>query len=215
MSERQEQTFLWHQRANQQLFAELCNAFYERELNRLVSQIDDIELLKKRIASLSYYIKRAAEHICELNTPLDLDSQNGSWLSNQASKPFSQRASATETTAFYSKHSKMALVIPISVVHAGIEQVVLDSVDEIDYDNAKLHCNEQGWFAFDGLSESSTSVVQKRLLKPSKAVMSAGCCGHQWLNGKRTSSRLLSLREMLLATRINWRQFSALARPKK
>ena len=209
MDNANEQSLLWQQKANQQLFAELCNAFYERELSRLASDSElDKSLLQKRIASLPYYIKRAAEHISDLSTPLDLDTQNGSWISNQATKPFSVKAETDKTLSFYQKSGQIALVVPISVEHSGIEQVVLDSIDEIDSSSGKLHCNEHGWFAFSGDAKSSNAVVRKRLLKPNKAVMSAACCGHQWLNQRRTMPRLLSLREMLLATRINWRQMS-------
>lgn len=216
MKDKQEQTFLWQQRPNQQLFAELCNAFYERELARLYSDSQlDLLLLQKRLAALPYYIKRAAEHICDLHTPLDLDSQNGSWISSQAAKPMSSKADEEKTQGFYSRYAQMALVTPISVLHSGIEQVVLDSIDEIDLVGERLHCNEHGWFRFNGQYIESTSVLNKTLLKPSKASMSAACCGHQWLNARRTSPRLLSLREMLLATRVNWRQFSKLVPIKK
>jgi len=216
MADKQEQAFIWQQRTNQQLFAELCNALYERELARLSSD-QQVELvqLQKRLSSLPYYIKRAAEHICDLYTPLDLDSQNGSWISSQATKPFSVKCDQTKTYEFFQRHAKMALVVPIAVSHSGIEQVVLDSIDEIDLEGNRLHCNEHGWFQFDGVGSDSVNLISKTLLKPSKAVMSAACCGHQWLNLRRSSPRLLSLREMLLATRINWHQFSKLVAPKK
>lgn len=216
MKDKQEQPFLWQQRPNQQLFAELCNAFYERELARLSSDSQlDLSLLQKRLAALPYYIKRAAEHICELYTPLDLDSQNGSWISSQTTQPMSTKADKEKTHSFYSRHAQMALVSPICVLHSGIEHVVLDSIDEIDFTAERLHCNEHGWFNFDGQYTESTVVLNKTLLKPNKASMSAACCGHQWLNGRKTSPRLLSLREMLLATRVNWRQFSKLVPIKK
>lgn len=216
MKDKQEQTFLWQQRPNQQLFAELCNAFYERELARLSSDGQlDLLLLQKRLAALPYYIKKAAEHICDLNTPLELDPQNGSWIAPQSTKPFSTKADQEKTKSFYSRYAQMALVTPISVLHSGIEQVVLDSIDEIDVQGERLHCNEHGWFDFNGGYNESTAVLTKTLLKPTKATMSAACCGHQWLNQRRTSPRLLSLREMLLATRVNWRQFSKLVPIKK
>ena len=205
------QTHLWQQRSNYQVLSELCNALYERELKRL-SQDEDMSLqaMKKRLASLPYYIKRAAEHISSLYMPLELDSQNGSWFGPQSGKPFSTKADADKTTAFYRQHAKMALIVPISIFHYGIEQVVLDTIDEIDADNHKLHCNQHGWFDVDGAEMEGQDVYQKVLLKPGKPVMSAACCGHQWLNQRKTTPRLLSLREMLLASRINWRQFSSL-----
>lgn len=104
----------------------------------------------------------------------------------------------------------MALVVPIAVNHYGIENIVLDTIDEIDVVSATLHCNQHGYFHFSGAAKEESTVNQKTLLKPSKPIMAAACCGHQWLNVKRTSPRLLSLREMLLASRINWRSFSKL-----
>ncbi|NVK23688.1 MAG: hypothetical protein HWE10_02065 [Gammaproteobacteria bacterium] len=215
LNDNAQQPTIWQQRTNQQLFAELCNALYERELARLSSdQHINLSTLQKRIASMPYYIKRAAEHICDLFTPLDLDSQNGSWISSQSVKPFSSKQQKDKTLQFFEQYAQMALVVPIVVNHSGIEQVVLDSIDEIDVANQRLHCNEHGWFSYTG-EQQEAGLITKQLLKPSKPVMSAACCGHQWLNGRRTSPRLLSLREMLLATRINWRQFHKLLSLKK
>jgi len=216
MTNPQDQTFLWQQRTGQQIFAELSNALYERELIRLSKDSElSAELLKKRLGSMSFYIKKAAEHISELYTPLDLDSQNGSWISAQSVKPYSAKVQQDKTELFYNEHAKMALVVPISVTHHGIEQVVLDTIDEIDLENSQLHCNEHGWFYFSGQQKVESNIYHKLLLKPNKAIMAAACCGHQWLNGRRTSPRLLSLREMLLASRVNWRQFSKLLTLKK
>lgn len=203
------QTNIWQDRNNQHILAELCNALYERELKRL-STADNLELdvLQKRLSSLPYYIQRAAEHISNLFTPLDLDSQNGSWISSQAAKPFSTKADPDKTTEFYQKAHEMALVVPISVSHYGIEQVVLDTIDEVDIEQQRLHCNQHGWFYFFGEEYEANALYQKLLLKPGKPVMTAACCGHQWLNLHKTTPRLLSLREMLLASQINWRKFS-------
>ena len=205
------QTHLWQQRSNQQVLSELCNALYERELKRL-SQDETMSLIamKKRLGSLPYYIKRAAEHISDLYIPLELDSQNGSWFASQSGKPFSTKIDQTKTHDFYHKHAQMALVVPVSIFHYGIEQVVLDTIDEIDAQNEQLHCNQHGWFSFDGQQKPDNRVYVKHLLKPGKPVMSAACCGHQWLNQRKTTPRLLSLREMLLASRINWRHFHKL-----
>lgn len=216
MTDSREQTFLWQNRTSQQIFAELSNALYERELTRL-SQDTEISagLLKKRLGSMAFYIKKAAGHISELYTPLDLDSQNGSWISSQSVKPHSLKTQQDKTHSFYLEHAKMALVVPISVSHYGIEQIVLDTIDEIDLTNNQIHSNEHGWFALSGQQQSESNIYSKLLLKPSKTIMAAACCGHQWLNGRRTSPRLLSLREMLLASRINWRHFSKLLSLKK
>jgi len=205
------QTSLWQQRPNQQVLSELCNALYERELKRLSQdETMSLDMMKKRLASLPYYIKRAAEHINELFIPLELDSQNGSWFASQSSKPFSLKADTNKTDDFYTRHGQMALIVPVSIFHYGIEQVVLDTIDEVDSVKRRVHCNQHGWFHYSGESVDETSIYKKVLLKPGKPVMSAACCGHQWLNQKKSTPRLLSLREMLLASRINWRQFHKL-----
>ncbi|MBU2881065.1 hypothetical protein KO525_11415 [Psychrosphaera sp. B3R10] len=202
---------LWQQRTNHQVLSELANALYERELKRL-SQDEglDLQTIQKRLRSLPYYIKRASEHIAELYTPLDLDSQNGSWLGTQSAKPFSIKAAPEKTEMYYQQHAKMALIVPVAVSHYGIEQVKLDTIDEIDWDQKRLHCNEQGWFQFNGQQLEPNRLYNKTLLKLGKPIMSAACCGHQWLNLHKTTPRLLSLREMLLASRINWQQFHKL-----
>lgn len=202
---------LWQQRSNHQVLSELANALYERELKRL-SQDDELDLqtIQKRLRSLPYYIKRASEHIAELYTPLDLDSQNGSWLGSQSAKPFSKKADPEKTELYYQQHAKMALIVPVAISHYGIEQVKLDTLDEINWDQKLLHCNEQGWFRFSGQQLEPNRLHSKTLLKLGKPIMSAACCGHQWLNLHKTTPRLLSLREMLLASRINWQQFHKL-----
>ena len=83
----------------------------------------------------------------------------------------------------------------------------VDSVDEVDPHNQRLHCNEHGWFSFSGTPLSAQN-SDKFVLKPSKAIMVAACCGHQWLNGAKTSPRRLCLRELLLASRLNWHNFA-------
>lgn len=202
---------LWQQRSNQQVLSELANALYERELKRLSQdEVLDLATLQRRLASLPYYIKRASEHIADLYTPLDLDSQNGSWLGTQSAKPFSLKALPDKTASYYQQHAKMALIVPVAISHYGIEQVRLDTIDEIDTNTQRVHCNEQGWFGFDGHQVTTDRLYQKTLLKLGKPVMTAACCGHQWLNLHKTTPRLLSLREMLLASRINWQQFHKL-----
>jgi hypothetical protein len=208
MKTSENQPNLWQQRTNQQVLSELANALYERELKRL--SLDDtlnLQTIQKRIGSLPYYIKRASEHITDLYTPLDLDSQNGSWLGTQAAKPFSTKIDEHKTAEYYRQHAKMALIVPIAVSHYGIEQIKLDTIDEINLDQQTLHCNEHGWFYFNGRIVEEAPLKETRLLKLGKPVLTAACCGHQWLNLHKTTPRLLSLREMLLASRINWQHF--------
>ena len=215
MSQNDLQNTLWQQRGNLQIKAELCNVLYERELARLAKDPDiTLVKLKRTMLSLPFYIGRAAENIVNTYSPLDLDSSNASWLSRQSPQPFSVKANAEKTFEFYQNSSQIALVVPISIDVYGIECVVLDSIDEIDAKNNRVHCNQHGWFNYDGSELDPISGERKLLLKPGKPVMSAACCGHQWKNLQKNSARALSLRELLLATRVNWHNFSKLVAAK-
>ena len=99
------------------------------------------------------------------------------------------------------KRNKM-LLADVADLQSG-----LDSIDEIDRAGERIHCNEHGWFAMAGWPQEPDN-QHKLLLKPGKLLMTAVCCGHQWRNGERKTPRLLSLREMLLASRLNWQNFA-------
>ncbi len=185
------------------MYAELCNALYVREVKRLALE-PDAERLRRLLSSLPFYIERAAHHIVTGNAPLTLDSQNGSWLAKQATH--APLAKADAAALFYKKPLQLGLVVPVLLFSASGVTVRIDSLDRRQSD--KLHCNEHGWFALDGRSLQQQDAC---LLKPDKSVMTAACCGHRWQNDKRVAPRLLSLREMLLASRIDWRNF---ARPR-
>ena len=203
------QNNLWQQQGGRTRVAELCNVLYDRELRRLSQdKTMSLELLQKKLSSLTYYIERAAFHIIQSNTPLELDSTNASWMSKQSRLPLSVKAVPETTAAFYREHAVMALTVPIAIDMFGIEQVMLDSIDEVDIEKQTIHCNQHGWFNFDGTGLNADSNTKKVLLKPAKVTLSAGCCGHQWKNQHLMVSRALSLRELLLATRINWQRFS-------
>ena len=211
MSQTELQNSLWQQRGNLQVKAELSNVLYERELKRLANDNRlSLDALKKQLVALPYYVGRAADKICNTYSPLDLDSSNASWLYKQSPKPFSVKQESVKTAEFYGSKAKVALVVPISINLYGFEYVALDTVDEVDSLNQKLHCNQHGWFSFGGQSDVTDVAKNKLLLKPSKAVFAAACCGHQWKNAHKTISRALSLRELLLATQINWSNFGKL-----
>ena len=190
---------------NHHAYIELCNAFYAREVLRLSREIDTARI-RKMLASLPYYIERAATHIIQGNCPIHLDGQNGCWLAKQRS-----RAPAIDTdknTLFYKKNALPGLIIPLVVVNAGELKVKLDCLDEVSAD--KMHCNEHGWFNRSGQALNEQTAY---LLKPGKVIMTAACCGHRWHQGTtganaKVTPRLLSLREMLLASRINWQNLA-------
>lgn len=60
------QPHFWQVSRENQTYTELCNALYERELLRL-SQLSTEQLLRlpNRLASLPFYIRRAASNILQ------------------------------------------------------------------------------------------------------------------------------------------------------
>ncbi|MDP5135264.1 hypothetical protein ORJ04_04780 [Rheinheimera baltica] len=202
------QPHFWQVSRDNQTYTELCNALYERELLRL-SQLTTEQLLRlpNRLASLPFYIRRAASNILQQQSALALDSLNASWYYKQAASCPARRQQADPIDAFYHKYAKPGLIVPLYITQLTREQIVLDSIDEVDFTGLRLHCNEHGWFSFSGTPlEQHNS--DKFLLKPIKTIMAAACCGHQWLNGDKKPPRLLSLRELLLASRLNWQNFA-------
>ena len=202
------QTHFWQLSRENQTYTELCNALYERELLRL-SQLSHAQLqrLPERLASLPFYIRRAASNIVQQQAELQLDSQNASWYHKQAASCPARKQQADPIALFYQKYAKPGLIVPVYISQLSHEQIVLDSVDEVDLANQRLHCNEHGWFSVSGTPLSAQN-SDKFVLKPNKAIMVAACCGHQWLNGAKASPRRLCLRELLLASRLNWHNFA-------
>lgn len=194
-----QQPDLWQDVEKHRVHAELCNAFYAREILRLSKEENNTRLCRI-LASLPYYIERAAGHIISGNNPLQLDSQNGSWIAKQGAKIPSNDG---KSDAYFSKHAKVGLIVPIKLRLDELAIIKLDCIDEVS--DTAIHCNEHGWFSFLGQSHD---LPQVELCKPTKAMMTSACCGHGWLQGKRSSPRRLSLREMLLAANINWQNFA-------
>ncbi|WP_199883040.1 hypothetical protein [Pseudoalteromonas sp. T1lg75] len=190
------------------LYAELCNAFYARELHRISQQLThqgDGTRLARLLDSLPYYVERAAFHIVHGHCPLTLDGQNGSWIAKQASRPPQSDKSAN--LAFFSAYAEVGILVPLLVTQGRLQFVVLDTLDQVS--SNRLHCNQAGWFDLDGQYRDTrlSSAQDVQLLVPNKKHFTPACCGHRWQQHKVTSPRTLSLREMLLTTRINWKNF--------
>ncbi|MBU1619497.1 MAG: hypothetical protein KJ556_09870 [Gammaproteobacteria bacterium] len=199
---------LWQGPAQDLTYTELCNALYERELMRYAKMPPEfLASLQKRLASLPFYIRRAASSILSHKSPLEIDSQNASWTGRQGPRCPAKEQGIEQIEQFYLKHNKLALIVPVYQNQQSLETIFLDSVDEIDLVGLRLHCNEHGWFSFNGTPITDEN-SDKFLLKPTKSLMTAACCGHQWLNSERKSPRVLSLRELLLASRLNWQNFA-------
>ena len=171
-----QQPQLWDSNQNNLVFADLCNALYERELKKLSldNQISH-QFLIKRIASLPYYIKRASERIIDFYSPLDLDSQNASWIYRQPSECPGPKQKPADIDKFYQAHAQIGLIIPIYRKEQGQETIVLDSIDGIR-DN-RIHTNEHGWFLTCGTSDDENN-SHSQLLKPLKVTMTCACSGH-------------------------------------
>lgn len=211
MTTRDQQPQLWQNDTNNLVFADLCNALYERELKKLATE-SNLSNLQRRISSLSYYIKRASERIIDFGSPLNLDSQNASWLYRQPTTCPAPKQKAADISKFYQNQHNIGLVVPIYLAKKGEERLILDSIDGLK--DGRIHTNEHGWFNVQGDSLDENN-AHCRLLKPTKVTMTCACSGHRWSNQKRTSARALSLREMLLATNINWKNFAKTTQRKK
>jgi hypothetical protein len=193
-------------------YAELCNALYERELASLSQQkINNVSLLQRKIAGLRHHVKRAAYSLLEHQSPLQVDIHNASWQAKQAAKCMANSYIAEKTQHWFSSNIQIGCSIAIHVKQLGCEHIELDSIDRVELENKRLHTNKFGWFTIDGeFAEANyrlENVLSLRLLKPSKAILTAACCGHTWVHKGRGQQKALSLRELLLSLSINWKTF--------
>jgi hypothetical protein len=193
-------------------YAELCNALYERELASLSQQkISDIGLLQRKIAGLRHHVKRAAYSLLQHQSPLQVDMHNASWQAKQAAKCMANNYVVQKTQQWFSSNIQIGCSVAIHVQHLGYEHIELDSIDRIEQSNNRIHTNKFGWFTIDGeFAEDSfreADVQNLRLLKPTKAILTAACCGHKWGNKGKGQQKALSLRELLLSLSINWKTF--------
>ncbi|WP_194867602.1 hypothetical protein [Pseudoalteromonas sp. PPB1] len=197
-----QQSTIWQDEATRLAYAELANVFYAREIPSLSAE-PDIDRLQRRLNSLPYYVERAATHIVLGEVPLELDSHNGCWLAKQRKCPEWQ---AEEAQAYFTAQATIGLVVPVLVVDLGITSLYLDTLDQKR--DGRWHCNQFGWFDCSGKAlsnnEQTNLPTTRFLLKPNKALMTAACCGHRWQYHKILPPRTLGLREMLLASSVNW-----------
>lgn len=197
----QQQNTIWHDQASRLLFAELVNVFYARELPQL-AQLSDQQQLQRRLKSLPYYVERAATHIVQGEVPLELDGFNGCWLAKQKAQP---QPNLQANQDFFSQRAEVGLVVPILLSQYDNTSVRLDTIDQLR-GSGEVHCNQYGWFYANGEPCAGEDKGKVTLLKPAKPLMVAACCGHTWHYAKAAPPRRLALREMLLASAINWRQ---------
>ncbi|MBU3004180.1 hypothetical protein [Paraglaciecola arctica] len=193
-------------------YAELCNALYERELASLAQQkITNVSLLQRKIAGLRHHVKRAAYSLLQKQSPLQVDIHNASWQAKQAAKCMANNYDPQKTQQWFSKDIQIGCCVAVYIKQLGCEYIELDSIDRIDLNQHKLHTNKFGWFNLDGefadQNYRQEDILNLRLLKPSKAIFTAACCGHKWDHKGKGQQRALSLRELLLSLSINWKTF--------
>lgn len=193
-------------------YAELCNALYERELASLSQRkINNVSLLQRKIAGLRHHVKRAAYSLLEHPSPLQVDFHNASWQAKQAAKCMANNFNTEKTQQWFSSNIQIGSTIAIHVKQLGSEYIELDSIDKIESATQRLHTNKFGWFKIDGeyIEENfrQDEILCLRLLKPSKAIFTAACCGHTWVHKGKGQQKALSLRELLLSLSINWKTF--------
>jgi len=207
------QNTLWQTNKQNNDFAELCNALYEREVHLLANaDITDIQNIQGRLKSLSHYINRTANRMVQVNelalTPLILDIQNAAWSAKQASKLSVLVQNEQDVFSWYltlinqKKKTSLGLIVPI----LKADHIVLDSIDRVDIEKKRIRTNVSGWFSLiDTNVEPSI-----KLLKPTKKVMLAACAGHRWqdrINTTKLRPIMPSLRELLMSCAIDWKNF--------
>jgi hypothetical protein len=207
------QKTLWQTHKQNNDFAELCNALYEREISLLANaDTTSIENMQGRLKSLSHYINRTANLMVSVNelglSPLALDIQNATWSANQASKLSVLTQSEQNVFSWYlrliSQTNKASLGLVVPILQA--DHIVLDSIDRIDTEKKRIHTNISGWFSLIEVNVDPSL----RLLKPTKKVMLAACAGHHW-QGRMKATKLRpiipNLRELLISCAIDWQNF--------
>ncbi|MFC3121981.1 hypothetical protein [Agaribacter flavus] len=207
VSNSQTQTDIFHLTAKYPNFAELSNALYEREIQRLAnSNISDPQLIKRKLNGLTYHIKNAATHLLEDYAPMNVDVHNGTWQAKQAGKCPINTQETSKTLQWFSQYARYGAVVAVYIEHLGEEHIELDSIDRIASD--RIHLNQFGWFSKTG---EYFDIIPKQtrylLLKPTKPVLVAACGGHRWTPKGKTVPRALSLRELLLSTEIDWKTY--------
>ncbi|WP_114325418.1 hypothetical protein [Candidatus Colwellia aromaticivorans] len=207
------QSSFWQTNKQNNDFAELCNALYEREIHLLANaEVASIQNIQGRLKSLSHYINRTANRMVYVNelglSPLTLDVQNATWSAKQASKLSVLLQNEEDILSWYltliSQTNKTPLGLVVPILRA--EHIVLDSIDRVDTEKKRVRTNVSGWFSLSDVNVDDSL----RLLKPTKKVMLAACAGHQW-QGRMNTTKLRpimpSLRELLISCTIDWQNF--------
>lgn len=214
------QTDIFTQISEQPLFADVCNALYERELMTLAMQgPGQLSLMKRKLGGLSHHVKRAAEYLVTNPTPLKVDAHNGAWQAKQAAKSPALAIEHQDVHDWFAQKASIGLPVCVVVTNLDHQHLELDCVDRIQDENQTLHLNRFGWFSYDGAyvddstSADAVEATELRLVLPNKKTMAAACSGHCWNHKGKLSPRTLTLRELLLSTLIDWKTFTYSGKP--
>lgn len=178
------------------------NAIYGREVRALAQQEMAPELLQRRLASLPYYIHRAAHALlaAEQHSPLSLDYQNASWQGRSYRQ--APKAPAPATTArWLQRHAKLALPVLVRVTAQQVTRIRLDTIDEIRA--TEVHLNAWGWFTREGTSSESPTITLER---PSRPLLTVALTGQCWRPSGPTLPQPLTLRELFISAVVHWQQ---------
>jgi len=216
------QSSLWQAQTDNNDFAELCNALYQREIKLLAKgDFSNAQAVQQRLQSLSHYITRTAHSmtqvIAQAKSPLQLDCQNASWSAKQSKQmPLAGQGTCEENkqankevfTWYLAGNINVGLVVPVQMG----QHIMLDCIDRLDLEGHRLRTNVGGWFNLAHESSANTEIFEHvtsnyRLLKPNKKVMLAACAGHCWQGNSKLMPTIPSLRELLLSCSINWQNF--------
>jgi len=212
------QSSLWQESKQNNAYAEICNALYERELSVLAqAKIPSVATLQNRLKSLPHYINKTANLMTKVNeqgkSPLTLDIQNATWSAKQQGQLPLMGEENESISSWYNNlieqpnNILLGLVVPVLME----DHIILDCIDAIDEPKQRLRTNVSGWFSLNELpTEQLTTNSKSTLLKPNKRVMLAACAGHRWQDRSHKSKRrpiIPTLRELLLSCSINWQNF--------
>lgn len=208
------QSSFWQTQTETGDFAELCNGLYQREIS-LIARGDyaSAQAVQARLQSLPYYITRTAHAMTKVMSqgfsPLQLDSQNASWLAKQGTKmPLSGQETPQERAKVIAWYLQVDICVGLVVPVLLVDHIIIDCIDRIDLDKQRLRTNVGGWFSLAVTnSVVEGKVLTKQLLKPNKKIMTSACAGHCWQRNSKQLPIIPSLRELLLSCSINWRNF--------
>jgi len=78
-----QQQEIWQSDAQKVLYAQLCNAFYQREVQRLVAE-PNADKLRRQLKSLPYYIERTATLVANGSSPFSSTHKMALGLKNKS-----------------------------------------------------------------------------------------------------------------------------------